>query len=811
MNAFKYQRNLSLYSVQRQISDGNLEVVTVRVPYEDKATLHVLVDDVQITSSLVQGSPYTWQWDSDTIRITPKVASGSQVLVRRVSPADAMKNIFNGQAEFTDESMDENFKQLLWLAQEYGEGSGLHDVFSNINMHGYKITNVGRATDDDDVVTFGQYKDDALGAWQAAQQAKEALQQGKQILDRAQTVADSLEQTNAEITQKWQQTEQQIDTAISEMNSTVQSGKQTIETLKNQTIQDINDAKGQIGGSITEAHDAANLAKQWATKVGDTVDGQEYSSKHYSQISKSQADRTQAIADEVQSIAGGIVDAAEEVKVVAKNIQSVKTDALNIDKINVVAGDFQGNTNPISMPEWGEVGVEQPSVEVPTGGNIYNVSMNMQHVRKDAQNMDYIIKVANGLDNIPDDVANIQKYVKRAQTAKTGAETAKEGAQAAKTSAESATTKAQQWANLMDTPIDGAQYSARMWASYDGVVTGGKGSAYFYMKKTQEVLNSATSAIASAKDSAVSQITSNKDSALGALQEALGAHTTALQQVGTQEAQKVQQQGSTSVSAVTTEGTKQIQAVTAQGTTQINLAKAQVDLAKAEVTKATEQATAAQSSAATATQAASQASSYKDLANSYKNQSQSGSNRSWAWAQKMGSPVSGQQYSSKYWASKSQQYSQNAQQSKTDAAQIANTAKSQADRARTQADRAQEAADNASREQIQADWNQTDSTKKDFIKNKPALGALASKDTLNYSEITGTPPAPDLRPYALKTELQPKADKTYVDTELAKKQPTGNYALKSDLTSKADVTTLQSYWKKTDTLPMPEYGQVGVN
>lgn len=53
--------------------------------------------------------------------------------------------------------MDENFKQLLWLAQEYGEGSGLRDVFSNINMHGYKITNTGWATDPDDVVTYGQY------------------------------------------------------------------------------------------------------------------------------------------------------------------------------------------------------------------------------------------------------------------------------------------------------------------------------------------------------------------------------------------------------------------------------------------------------------------------------------------------------------------------------------------------------------------------------------------------------------------------------------------------------------------------------
>lgn len=118
--------------------------------------------------------------------------------------------------------MDENFNQLLWLAQEYGEGSGLHDVFSNINMHNYKITNVGRATEDDDVVTFGQYRDDALGAYQAKEEAQAALAGAQDILDRANTVADELEQTNAEITEKWATTEQQIDTAITEMNSAVQ-------------------------------------------------------------------------------------------------------------------------------------------------------------------------------------------------------------------------------------------------------------------------------------------------------------------------------------------------------------------------------------------------------------------------------------------------------------------------------------------------------------------------------------------------------------------------------------------------------------
>lgn len=38
-------------------------------------------------------------------------------------------------------------------------------------------------------------------------------------------------------------------------------------------------------------------------------------------------------------------------------------------------------------------------------------------------------------------------------------------------------------------------------------------------------------------------------------------------------------------------------------------------------------------------------------------------------------------------------------------------------------------------EAIQADWNQTDDTKIDFIKNKPILGLLASKDKVSENEL----------------------------------------------------------------------------
>lgn len=148
------QSSYTLYSVQRQISDGNLEVVTVRIPYYSKDTLHVLIDDTQITSQPTENSPYTWQWDGDTIRITPKVAKGSQVMVRRRSDAGAIKNIFNGQAQFTDVSVDQNFQQLLWLAQQFLQGSGQNQVFSDFDMHGYRLINLGNPKQPNDAVTL---------------------------------------------------------------------------------------------------------------------------------------------------------------------------------------------------------------------------------------------------------------------------------------------------------------------------------------------------------------------------------------------------------------------------------------------------------------------------------------------------------------------------------------------------------------------------------------------------------------------------------------------------------------------------------
>ena len=61
--------------------------------------------------------------------------------------------------------------------------------------------------------------------------------------------------------------------------------------------------------------------------------------------------------------------------------------------------------------------------------------------------------------------------------------------------------------------------------------------------------------------------------------------------------------------------------------------------------------------------------------------------------------------------------------------QEADRAESEADRAKSEADRAKEYAEQASAGQVQADWNQTDSTQKDYIKNKPMIPTKTSQLT----------------------------------------------------------------------------------
>lgn len=143
------------YSIQTAVSDGTLEVLDLSIKYMDKSHIFVYVDDV-----LVDGSAYSYVWLTDTrIQVVPAVANGSTLKVIRKTLTDEMWHEFSKGARFSTTSMDENFEQLLFLAQEYSEGVYVSDFYSDVDLHLRRILNLGDPINDGDAVNLKTLKE----------------------------------------------------------------------------------------------------------------------------------------------------------------------------------------------------------------------------------------------------------------------------------------------------------------------------------------------------------------------------------------------------------------------------------------------------------------------------------------------------------------------------------------------------------------------------------------------------------------------------------------------------------------------------
>lgn len=144
-----------MYSVQIAVSDGSLSRIALSIEYFEK-------DDISLyrnlsTVPMVLGDD--WQWDGDThinLLSGVPVPNGGYITVRRNTNIDRAFNIYDGGAAFTRDTLDENFKQMIYLAQEFTEGNGLTGLFFPLNMNGFKITNLGDGTDEKDAINKGQ-------------------------------------------------------------------------------------------------------------------------------------------------------------------------------------------------------------------------------------------------------------------------------------------------------------------------------------------------------------------------------------------------------------------------------------------------------------------------------------------------------------------------------------------------------------------------------------------------------------------------------------------------------------------------------
>jgi hypothetical protein len=216
-------------------------------------------------------------------------------------------------------------------------------------------------------------------------------------------------------------------------------------------------------------------------------------------------------------------------------------------------------------------------------------------------------------------------------------------------------------------------------------------------------------------------------------------------------ANKAKTDGGQAVNQAVASAVKQ---VTDEGTKQVNLAKAEVTKATAQATIATTKASEAEASATSASTSAGQAdASAKSSAKS----AESATTQATASAD----------------SAKAAKLSEDtAATHKESASSSANKAKASEDEAKKQADLAKSYANQASTGQLQSDWDQSDSTQKDFIKNKPDLSTYATATALS----TG------LAGKANKTHTHAVADVTGLQTALDGKQPKGDYATSKALT-----------------------------
>ena len=233
-----------------------------------------------------------------------------------------------------------------------------------------------------------------------------------------------------------------------------------------------------------------------------------------------------------------------------------------------------------------------------------------------------------------------------------------------------------------------------------------------------------------------------------------------LTQGATAAVNRVAQEGDRQISLVTSTGTTQVSRVTTEGTKQINLATAQANEATRQANLATAKATEAEADATSASRSATEAdASAKNSANSA------------STATQQATLATQKATEAKTNADKAALSKDAAKVSETNAKKSEANAKVSETNAKESELKAKQYADQATAGQLQADWKQTDSTKNDFIKNKPTLGTLSAKNSLAYSELTGVPtsftPSSHTHPISQVTNLQAALDAKASNTDLS--------------------------------------------
>lgn len=160
------------YSWQESVEPSGTQNIQCGIEYLDKSYIHVYLDGTEVTA-------FTWT-SATNIRLDTPLSQETVVLLIRKTEREYLYIEFASGAPFIEGNVDTQNTQFLHLAQELVEGRSIEGFYGDINMHRYRITNLGDPVDARDAankqyVDAGDARLDArIDAEEAARKAADA-------------------------------------------------------------------------------------------------------------------------------------------------------------------------------------------------------------------------------------------------------------------------------------------------------------------------------------------------------------------------------------------------------------------------------------------------------------------------------------------------------------------------------------------------------------------------------------------------------------------------------------------------------------
>lgn len=127
------------FSWQESVKPAGTQDIQCDIEYLDKSYIHVYLDGAETTA-------FTWT-SSTNIRLNSPLSAETVVLLIRKTAREYLYIEFASGAPFIEGNVDTQNTQFLHLAQELVEGRYIEGFYGDINMHRYRITNLGDPVD----------------------------------------------------------------------------------------------------------------------------------------------------------------------------------------------------------------------------------------------------------------------------------------------------------------------------------------------------------------------------------------------------------------------------------------------------------------------------------------------------------------------------------------------------------------------------------------------------------------------------------------------------------------------------------------